>query len=197
MPSLPRLPCGGNPILVGKKIDRLWLEGLILLLVGMAIVILSALLVMKISPPCLGAEVSEPIEVPKNAPESPVAALPANTIDVWPIPTPVEIWPTTEPPHLFELEFETNLYIITGYAVGDDYTPGRITASGRNVMPGLTAACPEWLPLGTAIYIEGLGLRICEDRGGAIDGWRIDVAFGTPEEALEYGVRQSIVAVIR
>jgi len=86
---------------------------------------------------------------------------------------------------------------VTGYAVDDGLTPGMITADGRNVRPGITAACPEELTLGTMIYIEGIGARVCEDRGSAIVGKRLDVAFRTPKKALLFGKRWLRVVVIR
>lgn len=103
--------------------------------------------------------------------------------------------PHTELAPLLGLDAE--FYTVTGYAVGDGYTPGEITADGRKVRPGITVACPPEIMLGTAVYIEGLGVRICEDRGSAIVGKRLDVAFKTPEAAIMFGKRWMRVAVIR
>jgi len=92
---------------------------------------------------------------------------------------------------------EADLYLVTGYAIGDGYTPGYITADGRKVRPGITVACPVELALGTAVYIKGFGVRICEDRGIAIIGKRLDVAFETPETAMLFGRQRLAVVVIR
>lgn len=86
-------------------------------------------------------------------------------------------------------------YTITGYAVGDDFTPGDLTASGTPVIPGLTVACPQNLTFGTMVYIEGVGLRICQDRG-AFEGRWLDLAFATKEEALQWGKRERNVCIL-
>ncbi len=50
-----------------------------------------------------------------------------------------------------------------------------ITAMGTRATEGRTIAMDKRFPFGTKVYIEGLGVRIVEDRGGAIKGSRIDV----------------------
>ena len=103
--------------------------------------------------------------------------------------------PDTRPASFIE-GVEADLYLVTGYAVGDGNTPGEITADGRKVRPGITVACPKELSLGTMVFIEEVGPRVCEDRGSAIVGKRLDVAFGTPEEAIQFGRKWTRVAVI-
>lgn len=106
------------------------------------------------------------------------------------------IKPKTQPASIIE-GAEATLYLVTAYAVGDGNTPGEITADGRKVRPGITAACR--LPLGTMIYIEGIGPRVCEDRGigpPGVENW-IDVAFETAEEADDHGKQWLGVVVIR
>lgn len=53
------------------------------------------------------------------------------------------------------------------------------TAMGTMAMEGRTIAMDKRFPFGTKVYIEGLGVRIVEDRGGAIKGNRIDVYSST------------------
>lgn len=50
-----------------------------------------------------------------------------------------------------------------------------VTAMGTKATEGRTIAMDKRFPFGTKVYIEGLGVRIVEDRGGAIKGNRIDV----------------------
>ena len=102
--------------------------------------------------------------------------------------------PLTKPGDMLGLEAE--FFEVTAYAVGDDFTPRSITADGREVRPGITAACPESMPPGTPIYIEYLGVRICEDRGYLGDQ-RIDVAFPSVESALIFGRQRLAVVIIR
>lgn len=68
-------------------------------------------------------------------------------------------------------------YKITGYDVCVrccGKTDG-VTASGTQATVGRTCAASADLPFGTRIWIEGIGERVVEDRGGAIKGNRIDV----------------------
>lgn len=68
-------------------------------------------------------------------------------------------------------------YRITGYDICYrccGKTNG-ITASGAKAEVGRTCAAPKNLPFGTKVFIEGIGYRIVEDRGGATNGQKIDV----------------------
>lgn len=51
-------------------------------------------------------------------------------------------------------------YWITGYTA-----TGSVCANGNYPSSGYTAACNS-LPMGTVVYIEGIGTRVVEDRGG-------------------------------
>lgn len=62
-----------------------------------------------------------------------------------------------------------------------------ITASGAPVQAGVTvAADPDILPLGSAIYIDGVGLRYVQDTGSAVKGNALDVAVDTHSDALAW-----------
>ena len=50
-----------------------------------------------------------------------------------------------------------------------------VTASGTVAQQGRTIAMSGEYEFGTVVYIDGLGLRTVEDRGGAIKGNKIDV----------------------
>lgn len=72
-----------------------------------------------------------------------------------------------------------------------------ITASGAPVTPGLTvAADPSVLPLGTVVYIEGVGVRVVQDTGGALQGLHLDVAVsGSHEDALSWPLGGQLAGV--
>lgn len=69
-----------------------------------------------------------------------------------------------------------------------------ITASGTRTHQGTIACPPDW-DFGTRVYVPGVGRFICEDRGSAIKGNRIDLWFPTCDEALEWGVQEKQVVV--
>ena len=74
------------------------------------------------------------------------------------------------------------------YGLNRPWVGGReiaITASGAVAEVGITIATdPSVIPFGTVVYIEGLGIRIAQDVGGAVRNNHIDVFFRTHEEAL-------------
>jgi 3D (Asp-Asp-Asp) domain-containing protein len=64
-----------------------------------------------------------------------------------------------------------------------------ITASGVKATANHTIAAPRTYPFGTRINLNGYGVFVVEDRGGAIQGNRLDRFFNTHQEALNWGVR--------
>lgn len=74
--------------------------------------------------------------------------------------------------------------------------PG-ITASGANVVPGVTVAAGPSIPFGARVWIEGHGWRIVQDRGGRITDRNIDIAVETRQEALAIGRSMALVVVER
>lgn len=88
------------------------------------------------------------------------------------------------------LEYMGN-YKITAYCACT-YCCGKsngITASGTKAKQGRTiAADTSVLPFGTQVVIDGHTYTV-EDRGGAIDGKKIDVYFDSHSDALKWGVR--------
>lgn len=95
------------------------------------------------------------------------------------------------------------IYTVTAYAPLDpDAVPGldywgdpTVSASGDRPIPHLTVAADPSIPFGSKVWIEGLGLRVVNDRGGAIKGNRLDLCMATREEALQFGKQQRRVLV--
>lgn len=62
-----------------------------------------------------------------------------------------------------------------------------ITASGRPIQADVTVAADQTLlPYGTALYIEGVGIRVVQDKGAGVQGYHLDVAVDTHENALAW-----------
>lgn len=72
-----------------------------------------------------------------------------------------------------------------------------ITASGTKATAGRTIAAPSTYSFGTKIELEGMGTYTVEDRGGAIQGNKIDVYFNSHSEALKFGRRQVKMRVVQ
>lgn len=117
-----------------------------------------------------------------------------------PEPLPPPITQTYEQPFN---NSDYDLYEVTAYTAGAESTgktPDHplygVTASGAYVEEGVTAACPPALPFGTELRIEGVGRRVCHDRGSAITDGRLDVYIADLDEALEFGRQTLEVEII-
>lgn len=93
--------------------------------------------------------------------------------------------PVEDPGQIFE---------VTAYTAGYESTQKRrgepgfgITASGAHVRQGVTIACPRSMPFGTVIKIEGIGDRVCQDRGGAITEGHLDLYMDSLQAAKKFG----------
>lgn len=92
-------------------------------------------------------------------------------------------------------EFRISYYCIEKYPHICGSGTG-MTASGVEATAGITvAADTSVIPMGTKIYIEGVGEREVQDRGGAIKGNRLDVAMTSHQDALRQSVRVASVWV--
>jgi 3D (Asp-Asp-Asp) domain-containing protein len=94
-------------------------------------------------------------------------------------------------------------YEVTAYTAGFESTQKQkgdkgygVTASGTTVKQGRTIACPSSMKFGTKVNIEGIGLRVCEDRGGAIKTGHIDLYVENVNQALEFGRQKLLVEII-
>jgi 3D (Asp-Asp-Asp) domain-containing protein len=66
-----------------------------------------------------------------------------------------------------------------------------VTATGAKTTPGRTIATdPAVIPIGTRVYIPGVGVRVAEDVGGSIKGNRLDLCMSSRAAALDYGKRR-------
>jgi 3D (Asp-Asp-Asp) domain-containing protein len=71
-----------------------------------------------------------------------------------------------------------------------------LTASGKRVRVGYIAADTRILPFHTKVYIEGIGVRVVEDRGGAIKGRKLDIYMNTVHQCLKWGRRKVKVYIL-
>lgn len=85
--------------------------------------------------------------------------------------------------------------IATAYSAYDDGNGSR-TYGGHPVRRGLVAVDPSVIPLGTRLYIEGYGYAVADDIGSAIKGNRIDLAFDSYSEAIQFGRRPVTVYIL-
>lgn len=92
---------------------------------------------------------------------------------------------------------QSGVYKVTAYcscAICCGKTNG-ITASGTKATANHTVAAPSTFAFGTKLVINGITYTV-EDRGGAIQGNRIDIYMNSHSEALQWGVRYVNVEVL-
>lgn len=102
-----------------------------------------------------------------------------------------------EPDEIAEESPEEELeYLGTFEMTAYEWT-GNPCANGNYPEVGYTVACNS-LPLGTTVYIEGVGYRVVEDRGAEWHGsnW-MDLYLGDVDSCYEWGVRSVDVYIVR
>lgn len=97
-----------------------------------------------------------------------------------------------------EKAVENRCYVITAYCscVKCCGKNDGITASGIKAVEGVTVAMDKSIPFGTKIYIDGVGERIVQDRGGAIKRNRIDLYFSDHQSAINFGRQTRQVTIL-
>jgi peptidoglycan hydrolase CwlO-like protein len=77
---------------------------------------------------------------------------------------------------------------------------GDITAMGYNIKQNpnikLIAVDPSVIPLGSKVWVEGYGVAIAGDTGGAIKGHKIDVVMPNNAAAIQWGRRTVKIVVL-
>jgi 3D (Asp-Asp-Asp) domain-containing protein len=90
-------------------------------------------------------------------------------------------------------EFEVTAYEPSRKSCGK-WAKFGITRSGTSPNKLRTVAVdPNVIPIGSLVYIEGIGWRIAEDTGSRVKGKIIDVFFESIEEAREFGRQKKTV----
>jgi 3D (Asp-Asp-Asp) domain-containing protein len=110
--------------------------------------------------------------------------------------TPHEMPVVLAPEPIVEVVAEAawQTFEVTAYTAGEESTgkqPGEdgygITASGEHVRENYTIACPPSMAFGQRLEIEGVGERVCTDRGGSIKEGRLDIYMTDLQDALAFG----------
>lgn len=74
---------------------------------------------------------------------------------------------------------------------------GRATSAGMRSGYGVVAVDPRVIPMGTKLYVEGYGIAVAGDVGGAIKGSRIDLGYESRRDAIHFGRRQVRVYLLK
>lgn len=113
-----------------------------------------------------------------------------------------EYKPVVEPANIVstyhgDLEYQQHMTMeATAYLPSDGNGDG-ITATGVRATRGVVAVDPNYIPLGTRLYIPGYGFAVAADTGGAIRGDRIDLCMEGYSEAIHFGRRDVDVYVLK
>ena len=112
-----------------------------------------------------------------------------------------------EEPPIEWIEFKATAYCSCEKCCGYWATVRPTDENGKPIVYGATglilsqgtsvAADTSIYPIGTRLEIEGMGVYIVQDRGGAIVGNSIDIYFEDHDAAVEFGVQTLKVRIIK
>ena len=96
-----------------------------------------------------------------------------------------------------ELKFRELTLEITAYTAHDLDMDGKgITFTGLQADRGVLAVDPEVIPLGSIVWVPGVGYVVALDTGGAIRGNRADLFMSDRDSAIRWGRKTVKVRVI-
>ncbi|MFD0591090.1 G5 domain-containing protein [Paenibacillus sp. GCM10027627] len=143
----------------------------------------------------MAAAVDQVVAVGTKKPESSVTVLSSKSAGVMTV---------TKGDYTFNAKKVLKNVTLTAYSAGEsstgkgeDHPDYGITASGTRVKEGRTIAVdPNVIPIGWWVYIEGIGFRRAEDKGGAVKGNKIDVYFDSNSHAMKFGRKKGYTVYI-
>jgi 3D (Asp-Asp-Asp) domain-containing protein len=100
-------------------------------------------------------------------------------------------------PVVKKVSVKTTAYSNDPYSINVPRWRDGLTATNTTARRGIVAADWGVFPPGTRLYIPGYGEAVVEDRGGAVRGHHLDLFVDSRREALEWGVREVEVFVLR
>ena len=142
-------------------------------------------------------EISQEINVPKM--HSPFSKMVEPSGTIWKteeIIDDIEIFDEADKEAVYVDEYEEQWEYIGAYDITAYEWTGYPCANGNYPTEGYTVACNN-LPLGTLLYIDGIGYRTVEDRGADwhSDYW-IDLYLGDVSACFEWGIRTRDVWIV-
>ncbi|MEK3808680.1 3D domain-containing protein [Bacillus sp. FSL H8-0547] len=99
--------------------------------------------------------------------------------------------PAEKPVQEKPVQDESKVFYVTATAYSHEDTASDFTAIGINIKENanmkLIAVDPKIIPLGSKVWVEGYGVAIAGDTGGAIKNHKIDVLMPNSAEARKWG----------